>query len=126
VLIASTSKTSKIGDVGLARFAPALSQKGVSTVMDTRLVGTPQFMDPEYMRTGHFGPKSDTFSLGAARAPGRQWPRPPFLVALARARCTPHACPLAPAPLVPGPCASPPRAPSLPAPHPPPPTPQAS
>lgn len=37
---------------------------GVSTVMDSRLVGTPCYMDPEYLRTGRFGPKSDVYSLG--------------------------------------------------------------
>jgi serine/threonine protein kinase len=36
----------------------------VSTVMDSRLVGTPCYMDPEYLRTGRFGPKSDVYSLG--------------------------------------------------------------
>jgi serine/threonine protein kinase len=36
----------------------------VSTVMDSRLVGTPCYMDPEYLRTGRFGPKSDVFSMG--------------------------------------------------------------
>jgi serine/threonine protein kinase len=36
----------------------------VSTVMDSRLVGTPCYMDPEYLRTGRFGPKSDVYSMG--------------------------------------------------------------
>jgi serine/threonine protein kinase len=35
-----------------------------STMLDSRLVGTPSYMDPEYLRTGRFGPKSDTYSLG--------------------------------------------------------------
>jgi serine/threonine protein kinase len=32
--------------------------------MDSRLVGTPCYMDPEYLRTGRFGPKSDVYSMG--------------------------------------------------------------
>lgn len=35
-----------------------------STVLDSRLVGTPSYTDPEYLRTGRFGPKSDVYSLG--------------------------------------------------------------
>jgi serine/threonine protein kinase len=41
-----------------------------STMLDSRLVGTPSYMDPEYLRTGRFGPKSDTYSLGELRGVG--------------------------------------------------------
>ncbi|KIY93079.1 U-box domain-containing protein 34 [Monoraphidium neglectum] len=72
-ILLSRNLTSKIGDVGLSRLAPSLVPGGgQSTVMDTRLVGTPSFMDPEYLRTGRFGPKSDIFSLGAPDTPARQ------------------------------------------------------
>lgn len=31
-------------------------------------LSTPCYMDPEYLRTGRFGPKSDVYSLGEAYA----------------------------------------------------------
>lgn len=43
-----------------------------STMLDSRLVGTPSYMDPEYLRTGRFGPKSDTYSLGE-QGGGSEW-----------------------------------------------------
>jgi serine/threonine protein kinase len=67
----------QVGDVGLSRLmpgAPGRTQLEAaaggphvppqSTMLDSRLVGTPSYMDPEYLRTGRFGPKSDTYSLG--------------------------------------------------------------
>ena len=45
-VLLSRNLTAKIGDVGLSRLAPSLAPGGQSTVLDTRLVGTPSFMDP--------------------------------------------------------------------------------
>lgn len=66
-ILLNKSLISKVGDVGLSRLAPSLvAGPGghISTVQDTKLVGTPAYMDPEYARTGRFGPKSDVYSLG--------------------------------------------------------------
>lgn len=76
-LLLNRSLSSKVGDVGLSRLMPGAAARRtaggsplagggapVSTVMDSRLVGTPCYMDPEYLRTGRFGPKSDVYSLG--------------------------------------------------------------
>mmetsp|Transcript_22364 Transcript_22364/g.62005 ORF Transcript_22364/g.62005 Transcript_22364/m.62005 type:complete len:414 (+) Transcript_22364:249-1490(+) len=55
----------KLGDVGLARLAPELAQSlAKSHVQDSVPVGTFQYIDPEYMRTGQLSPKSDVYSLG--------------------------------------------------------------
>lgn len=41
-------------------------------VQDTSPVGTLDYIDPEYLHTGRFGPSSDTYSLGvASRCPAR-------------------------------------------------------
>jgi serine/threonine protein kinase len=77
-LLLNRSLVCKVGDVGLSRLMPGAARNTaaggagagtaaggpVSTVMDSRLVGTPCYMDPEYLRTGRFGPKSDVYSLG--------------------------------------------------------------
>lgn len=59
----------QVADVGLSRLAPSLAKSaggsGHSSVQDMRVVGTNTYTDPEYLRTGRFGPKSDLFSLGA-------------------------------------------------------------
>jgi len=57
----------KLGDVGLARLAPELVEsllQRVSTVKDSTPVGTYQYLDPEYARTGALSRKSDVYSLG--------------------------------------------------------------
>jgi serine/threonine protein kinase len=56
----------KLGDVGLARIAPELvsSLQRQSTVQDSMPVGTFQYLDPEYARTGNLSRKSDVYSLG--------------------------------------------------------------
>ncbi|KXZ51279.1 hypothetical protein GPECTOR_13g766 [Gonium pectorale] len=69
--------TAKLGDVGLARLAPALAQPAGpagaaaaapggprSTVKDSRLVGTFEYMDPEYLRSGEYSARSDVYALG--------------------------------------------------------------
>ncbi len=51
----------------MAHRSPSTRGRGVappSTILDSRLVGTPAYMDPEYLATGRFGPMSDVFSLG--------------------------------------------------------------
>lgn len=58
---------SKIGDVGLAKLVPiATGGRGYNSVFhrDTMPVGTFAYIDPEYQRTGSFGPKSDVYALG--------------------------------------------------------------
>lgn len=78
-LLLNRSLLCKVGDVGLSRLMPGVSRgftaggsplaggAPMSTVMDSRLVGTPCYMDPEYLRTGRFGPKSDVYSLGESQ-----------------------------------------------------------
>lgn len=57
--------TVKLGDVGLARLAPELAASmAQSHVKDSVPVGTIQYIDPEYMRTGQLSPLSDVYSLG--------------------------------------------------------------
>ncbi|KAH7855014.1 hypothetical protein Vadar_020269 [Vaccinium darrowii] len=57
---------SKIGDVGLSkmldfdRYSPFLS----STYIETRLMGSLDYIDPEYQRTGLFSTKSDVYAFG--------------------------------------------------------------
>lgn len=73
-LLINRSLLCKVGDVGLSRLMPGargrtaggspMAGGPVSTVMDSRLVGTPCYMDPEYLRTGRYGPKSDVYSMG--------------------------------------------------------------
>lgn len=63
-VLLSKALVSKVGDVGLSRLAPALASPQVSVVQDSQVVGTATYMDPEYWRTGKFGPKSDVYSLG--------------------------------------------------------------
>lgn len=85
-LLLNRSLLCKVGDVGLSRLMPGGLRTtaggsplpGVSTVMDSRLVGTPCYMDPEYLRTGRFGPKSDVYSLGGwACVCHRRWQQLP-------------------------------------------------
>lgn len=79
-LLLNRSLLCKVGDVGLSRLMPGARGRtaggspmaGVSTIMDSRLVGTPCYMDPEYLRTGRFGPKSDVYSLGECACAGEQ------------------------------------------------------
>lgn len=63
-VLLTRSVSVKLGDVGLSRVALALAGGDVSAVQDSRLVGTLAYMDPEYLRSGMFGPKSDIYSLG--------------------------------------------------------------
>eukprot|EP00879_Flechtneria_rotunda_P018522 GHRR01019435.1.p1 GENE.GHRR01019435.1~~GHRR01019435.1.p1 ORF type:complete len:420 (+),score=137.92 GHRR01019435.1:571-1830(+) len=79
-ILLNKSLVSKVADVGLSRLMPAATPAAAlrqlaggsagplspptSTVLDSRLVGTPSYVDPEYIQTGRFGPKSDTYSLG--------------------------------------------------------------
>ncbi|GLC46283.1 hypothetical protein PLESTM_001853700 [Pleodorina starrii] len=73
-ILLDTHLTAKLGDVGLARLAPTLARPaghtaammraGTSTVRDSKLVGTFQYMDPEYMQTGQYSARSDVYALG--------------------------------------------------------------
>ncbi|GJP48983.1 hypothetical protein CLOM_g8252 [Closterium sp. NIES-68] len=61
----------KLADVGLARLMPAAddSSGNGNAVMRTYAresvaVGTFAYMDPEFQRTGEYGPKSDVYALG--------------------------------------------------------------
>lgn len=55
---------SKIGDVGLAKLIPSTASYSVTEYRNTLLAGTFCYMDPEYLRTGIFRPKSDLYALG--------------------------------------------------------------
>jgi serine/threonine protein kinase len=51
----------RLGDVGIARTMPGAAGTAVSTKV---LAGSQAYMDPEYVRTGQFGPASDVYALG--------------------------------------------------------------
>lgn len=53
----------KLGDVGLARLMPELSDNQ-TYMRESVPVGTFAYVDPEFQRTGEFGPKSDVYALG--------------------------------------------------------------
>eukprot|EP00271_Cylindrocystis_brebissonii_P003739 TRINITY_DN14_c0_g1_i1.p1 TRINITY_DN14_c0_g1~~TRINITY_DN14_c0_g1_i1.p1 ORF type:complete len:972 (-),score=181.63 TRINITY_DN14_c0_g1_i1:2662-5499(-) len=53
----------KLGDVGLARLMPDLNDNQ-TYMRDSTPVGTFAYVDPEFQRTGEFGPKSDVYALG--------------------------------------------------------------
>ncbi|KAJ7552523.1 hypothetical protein O6H91_06G058900 [Diphasiastrum complanatum] len=56
---------SKLSDVGLARLVPErLNDSNTLYPQETVPVGTFAYIDPEYQRTGVFGPKSDLYALG--------------------------------------------------------------
>ncbi|CAI5983279.1 unnamed protein product [Closterium sp. NIES-65] len=53
----------KLGDVGLAKLMPGLSMDQ-TYMRESVPVGTFAYVDPEFQRTGEFGPKSDVYALG--------------------------------------------------------------
>eukprot|EP00897_Mesotaenium_endlicherianum_P010170 jgi/Mesen1/9181/ME000591S08502 len=53
----------KLGDVGLARLMPGLSNEH-TYMRESVPVGTFAYVDPEFQRTGEFGPKSDVYAYG--------------------------------------------------------------
>eukprot|EP00475_Leptophrys_vorax_P005689 TRINITY_DN13434_c0_g1_i2.p1 TRINITY_DN13434_c0_g1~~TRINITY_DN13434_c0_g1_i2.p1 ORF type:complete len:534 (-),score=41.30 TRINITY_DN13434_c0_g1_i2:304-1719(-) len=53
----------KLGDVGLAKLMPGLSMEQ-TYMRESVPVGTFAYVDPEFQRTGEFGPKSDVYALG--------------------------------------------------------------
>eukprot|EP00270_Netrium_digitus_P021962 TRINITY_DN9660_c0_g3_i1.p1 TRINITY_DN9660_c0_g3~~TRINITY_DN9660_c0_g3_i1.p1 ORF type:complete len:312 (+),score=98.09 TRINITY_DN9660_c0_g3_i1:73-936(+) len=52
-----------LGDVGLAKLMPGLSMDQ-TYMRESVPVGTFAYVDPEFQRTGEFGPKSDVYALG--------------------------------------------------------------
>jgi serine/threonine protein kinase len=68
LLTAAPGLRAKLSDVGLSRLMLQQQQNGAlaaaSTVLDSRLVGSAHYTCPEYVRSGRFGPASDTYSLG--------------------------------------------------------------
>ncbi|KAJ7522668.1 hypothetical protein O6H91_18G021700 [Diphasiastrum complanatum] len=64
-ILLDSNQVSKLSDVGLAGLVPERFADANSTYFrDTTPVGTFAYMDPEYQRTGLFGPKSDVYALG--------------------------------------------------------------
>eukprot|EP00475_Leptophrys_vorax_P005691 TRINITY_DN13434_c0_g2_i1.p1 TRINITY_DN13434_c0_g2~~TRINITY_DN13434_c0_g2_i1.p1 ORF type:complete len:544 (-),score=35.39 TRINITY_DN13434_c0_g2_i1:295-1881(-) len=53
----------KLGDVGLAKLMPGLSMER-TYMRESVPVGTFAYVDPEFQKTGEFGPKSDVYALG--------------------------------------------------------------
>lgn len=77
--------TAKLGDFGLARFAPKPSPEKPSktkTLGRTATIrGTLAYLPLEYVRNGKLGTVVDVYSFGVVRpplwaaGPGRRWPR---------------------------------------------------
>lgn len=63
-ILLDSNFVSKIGDVGLAKLIPSTASYSVTEYRNTLLAGTFCYMDPEYLRTGTFRPKSDLYALG--------------------------------------------------------------
>jgi serine/threonine protein kinase len=58
---------SKLSDVGLATMLPGFSPGGngaLASQLSTRIVGTPLYLDPDYLRTGRVSASSDVYALG--------------------------------------------------------------
>ncbi|KAI3907393.1 hypothetical protein MKW92_009711 [Papaver armeniacum] len=56
--------TSKIADVGIAKFLSVVVPDNVTEYRSSILAGTLNYMDPEYYRTGTVRPKSDVYAFG--------------------------------------------------------------
>ncbi|KAI3910142.1 hypothetical protein MKW98_014527 [Papaver atlanticum] len=56
--------TSKIADVGIAKFLSVVVPDNVTEYRNSILAGTLNYMDPEYYRTGTVRPKSDVYAFG--------------------------------------------------------------
>ncbi|KAI3991962.1 hypothetical protein MKX01_012907 [Papaver californicum] len=56
--------TSKIADVGIAKFVSFVVPDNVTEYRNSILAGTLNYMDPEYYRTGTVRPKSDVYAFG--------------------------------------------------------------
>ncbi|GJP42599.1 hypothetical protein CLOM_g2145 [Closterium sp. NIES-68] len=54
----------KLGDVGLAKLMPGTGSEIHTHAHDSVPVGTLAYVDPEFQRTGDYGPKSDVYALG--------------------------------------------------------------
>lgn len=71
LLTAAPALRAKLSDVGLSRILmqqPQLFGGGggaaPTSILDSRLVGSPSYVDPEYARSGRFSVASDTYSFG--------------------------------------------------------------
>lgn len=62
--------TAKLGDFGLARFAPRPSPSETKTLGRTTTIrGTLAYLPHEYVRTGKLGTVVDVYSFGVVRVP---------------------------------------------------------
>lgn len=62
-ILLTKNYVAKLGDVGLAKLMPELNDNR-TYMRDSNPVGTFAYVDPEFQRTGEYGPKSDVYALG--------------------------------------------------------------
>ncbi|CAI7794759.1 unnamed protein product [Closterium sp. NIES-53] len=58
---ARRTSDAKLTDFGMVRVGP---DRQLRSIVSTRLMGTPGYMDPSHMETGRLGVKSDVYSFG--------------------------------------------------------------
>eukprot|EP00928_Gymnodinium_smaydae_P054502 TRINITY_DN38258_c0_g1_i1.p1 TRINITY_DN38258_c0_g1~~TRINITY_DN38258_c0_g1_i1.p1 ORF type:complete len:139 (-),score=1.86 TRINITY_DN38258_c0_g1_i1:165-536(-) len=61
-VLVDSFKHCTLGDFGIAKLCPDLSAG--QTHLTTRVLGTPGYIDPHYLNTGHLTPKADIFAFG--------------------------------------------------------------
>lgn len=78
-ILLDQSMTAKLGDFGLARFAPRPSPSETKTLGRTTTIrGTLAYLPHEYVRTGKLGTVVDVYSFGVVRVPLWAAGRPKF------------------------------------------------